>query len=75
MSELHSLLIEAAVEIRSLQHANELLAAKLEGVEMMAMAISSERPRGPGTPMKECVAGKIDRYLRMQRETDGTEID
>lgn len=69
MKEHYQLLREAAEEIRWLQRRNELLGAKLEGVEMMAMAVASENHRGPGMQMKECVASKIDRYLSETKES------
>lgn len=57
------LLREALADIEDLRRQNELMAAKLEGVEMMAMAVSSRLPSGPSTGMKECVVHKIRRYL------------
>lgn len=72
MTEQDQLLREAAEEIHRLQQQNELLNAKLEGVEMMAMAVASERHRGPGMPMTECVSSKIYRYLSETKKTDHT---
>ena len=65
-SETKNLLMEAAAEIRELQRRNELLGAKLEGVEMMAMAVASDSGTRGGQPMKECVAFKIERHLSEQ---------
>jgi len=66
MKEHQELLKEAVSEIKWLRNQNELLAAKLEGVEMMAMAVTSEQHRGPSAPMKECMVYKIERYFLSQ---------
>lgn len=58
-----NLLREAVEDIEYLRKQNELMAAKLEGVEIMAMAVGSERPRRQGTPMKECIIQKIKQFL------------
>lgn len=63
-----ALLQEAANDITFLRRENELLNAKLEGVEMMAMAVRAELPTHTGIPMKECVVSKIKAFLAKKEE-------
>lgn len=58
-----SLLNEARGEIVDLRRQNELLSARLEGAEMVAMAVASVAPPRPPQGMKECVVHKIDRHI------------
>ena len=53
-------------EIERLRRLNEIQAAKLEGVEMMAMAVASERHHGPGIPMQEDLLYRIKNILKAE---------
>lgn len=59
----------AVEEIEQLRRTCEIQAAKLEGVEIMAMAVASERHRGTGIPMAEDHLYKIKDIL-MSEQSD-----
>ena len=61
VTDVERLLREGADEIRSLRRQNEILAAKVETVELMAVFLHARPPEHRGIGMSEDVAWKMTR--------------
>lgn len=61
--DLTELSKEAVARIKWLEEQNQLLSAKIEGVELMALAITSNPKTFSSLPQTECIIHKINCFL------------